>query len=228
MKWKAFFLGLIVFIGAFFYYPSKQIILIGERHCDESCLQQELALWDRYYQRGFRHLFLETPFYTAQYLNLWMQSENDDFLNLLEADWEAHHVASQGPRILNFFKTIKTNYPKTIFHGTDTGHQDGIGPQYLAYLEENNLKDSEYYQKTQEIIDQGNYIYRDDGFDWNTREFMMTLNFIREYEASGRPHLIGIYGYLHIGTEPSEITVPRMIQQLKAHYRIQTHDIRRL
>ena len=52
-----------------------EIYLYGEYHANEHLLQKELALWKDCYARGVRYLFVELPYYTAQYLNLWMQAE---------------------------------------------------------------------------------------------------------------------------------------------------------
>ena len=57
-----------------------EIYLYGEYHANEHLLQKELALWKDCYARGVRYLFVELPYYTAQYLNLWMQAEDDTIL----------------------------------------------------------------------------------------------------------------------------------------------------
>ena len=52
---------------------SNQIFLLGELHGQESFFQKEFEIWSAYYNEyGFRDLFLEFPFYTAEYLNIWM------------------------------------------------------------------------------------------------------------------------------------------------------------
>ena len=62
------------------------IYLCGETHANQSHLDQELALWDQLYQQGVRDLFVELPSYSAAYLNLWMQSDQDTILDRLSKD----------------------------------------------------------------------------------------------------------------------------------------------
>ena len=64
-----------------------EIYLYGEYHANEHLLQKELALWKDCYARGVRYLFVELPYYTAQYLNLWMQAEDDTTLLEIYEDW---------------------------------------------------------------------------------------------------------------------------------------------
>ena len=64
-----------------------EIYLYGEYHANEHLLQKELALWKDCYARGVRYLFVELPYYTAQYLNLWMQAEDDTILLEVYEDW---------------------------------------------------------------------------------------------------------------------------------------------
>ncbi len=50
-----------------------QIYLYGEQHGNDAILEKELELWyDHYHKDGMRHLFLEHPYYTAEFLNIWM------------------------------------------------------------------------------------------------------------------------------------------------------------
>ena len=76
-----------------------EIYLYGEYHANEHLLQKELALWKDCYARGVRYLFVELPYYTAQYLNLWMQAEDDTILisprNLnsgVKLNWTTHEI----------------------------------------------------------------------------------------------------------------------------------------
>ena len=58
------------------------LYLYGERHSEEKILEKELELWQVYYTNyGMRHLFIETSYFEAQLLNLWMQAEDDDILD---------------------------------------------------------------------------------------------------------------------------------------------------
>ena len=53
------------------------IYLYGEQHGVKKITDKELALWRAYYTKGLRHLFLELPFYTAEYLNMWLREKDN-------------------------------------------------------------------------------------------------------------------------------------------------------
>lgn len=79
-----------------------------------------------------RHLFVELSYYTAEFLNIWMQSDNDNILELVYNDWNG--TALYNPYTKEFFKNIKNKCPETIFHGTDVGHQyHSTGERFLLY-----------------------------------------------------------------------------------------------
>ena len=81
---------------------------------------------------------MELSHYTAQWLNLWMDAEDDEILEQLHQDWES--TLSSGAETLDFYRTIKEQCPETVFHGTDVGHQyDSTGARYQDYLEERGL-----------------------------------------------------------------------------------------
>lgn len=64
--------------------PSGQIYLYGESHGVEEILNKEVELWcDYYHNENMRHLFIEMPYYTAEFLNIWMQSDSNDILDLV-------------------------------------------------------------------------------------------------------------------------------------------------
>ncbi|WP_242860603.1 hypothetical protein [Clostridium sp. KNHs205] len=67
-----------------------------------------------------RHLFIELPYYTAEFLNVWMQSDSDDILDAIYDEWNGTMIHT--PDIIEFYKNIKSRCPETIFHGTDVGH----------------------------------------------------------------------------------------------------------
>lgn len=199
---------------------SGQIFLYGEQHSVERILQEEFQLWDTYYhEEDMRHLFVELPYYTAEFLNLWMQSDNNDILDQLYQDWEGTAIHSTAAT--DFYKQIKHDCPETIFHGTDVGHQyNTTGERYLAYLQENGQSDgSEQYLLAQEAIEQGQYYYQhsDDVYRENT----MTENFIREFDSLNGVNVMGIYGTAHIGIAAMDYitnTVPCMANQLNECY----------
>lgn len=190
-----------------------KIYLYGETHASVEMIEKELSLWDEYYQQGMRDLFIEYPYYTAEFLNMWMKSENDTILETLYEDWNGGFGHSEVVKA--FFKRIKANYPETVFHGTDVGHSyDTTGKRYLEYLQSIDKQDSEEYDLTMEIIKQGKVYYQvgNDSF----RENKMTENFMREYEKLDGVSIMGIYGAGHIRSGLSNFT--NMASRLSKEY----------
>ncbi|KHL96283.1 hypothetical protein QW71_08295 [Paenibacillus sp. IHB B 3415] len=198
---------------------SGSIYLYGEAHGNAKIMDKEYELWsEHYHNEGMRHLFVELSYFTAEYLNLWMHSDNDELLEQIYEDWEGTAVHS--PYTKAFYQKIKSECPETIFHGTDIGHQyDSTGSRFLSYLEANDLTGSESYTLTKEAIRQGQLFYSKD--DGEYRENMMTENFIREFEKLGSESVMGIYGSAHTsldGMDYSTQSTPCMANQLQKHY----------
>lgn len=144
-----------------------------------------------------RHLFVEKPYYTAEYLNLWMAAEDDTVLEALYADWEG--TAAHNSNVKEFYQQIKADFPETVFHGTDVGHQYGTtGARYLAYLREHGQEDTEQYRLAQACIEQGQRFYSEEDFEY--REGMLTENFIRALERLDGEEIVGFYGAAHVRT----------------------------
>ncbi len=203
---------------------TGQIYLYGEQHGSEPILEKELELWHNFYHNeGMRHLFVEYPYYTAQLLNIWMEADNDDILNTVYDDWAG--TSAQVPQVKEFCKKIKSEYPETIFHGTDVGHQYATtGERYLEYLEEHGMKDSKHTSLTLETIEQGKLFY--DKSDDVYRENKMAENFIREFDALTGENVMGIYGNAHTGLDAKDFTgaVSCMASQLKERYGDAVHS----
>lgn len=197
---------------------SGKIYLYGEAHGVEKILNREFELWyDYYHNENMRHLFIEYPCYTAEFLNIWMQSDGDEILEAVYNDWEG--TPSHNPHVKEFYRKIKSDCPETVFHGADVGHQhDTTGKRFIEYLEANNLKDSAMYKMAQEVIEQGDYYYRtrDEAY----RENKMAENFIREFDSLDGQSVMGIYGNAHTGLDAMDFSgaVPCMANQLKARY----------
>jgi hypothetical protein len=193
-------------------------------HGYKSILDSEYKTWYACYNEGQRHLFIEYPYYGAEFMNLWMKADSDE---LLDALFDAQ-AGTAGNTEYNyaFYKKIKEELPETIFHGTDIGHQyNTTGLRYLQYLEDNGLADSEQYALAQECIEQGKRFYAsgntEDEMDWADRENAMVENFIREYDKLGGIKILGIYGSAHTDyTLNNYISkkVGSMAKQLRAHY----------
>lgn len=199
------------------YSPKEKanIHLYGESHGEPQFYQKELEAWGKFYSKGYRALFVELPYYSAEFLNLWLQADDDAILNQFydDIDGTLTHVEEY----LDFLHTIKNNYPQTIFYGTDVGHQyDLTGKRYLEYLESVGLKDSEQYKLTETCIEQGKNFYITYKGDINDsyREQMMVQNFIDAYDRLGQKEIMGIYGSDHTNMKVKE----RMAAQLNTHY----------
>ena len=197
--------------------PTK-IYLYGEAHGVGKILDKELELWKDYYQNhGMRNLFVELPYFTAEYLNVWMQSEHDDILEQIFYDTAG--TAGNTPEAKEFYKLIKSECPETVFHGTDVGHQyNTTGERFLTYLKDHDMSDSETYRLTQEAIDQGKYYYGHS--DKLYRENTMVENFIREFGQLDDESIMGVYGSAHTGLEAMDSTgsIPCMANQLHEKY----------
>ena len=199
---------------------SKTAYLFGEIHGSEAVCLKEFEIWKDFYGRGFRHLFLEIPYFNAQFLNLWINSEDDLILDELWADNKGAAGNSDFDR--EFFIKIKLFCPKTVFHGTDIGHTyDSTGKRYL----ESVSQDSEEYRLAFENAEQGRKYYE----KWNekcgesyfegSREKAMTENFIREFDKANCD-IVGFYGEAHILSEyGANLGISEnMCSMLKKHY----------
>jgi len=207
---------------------SGEIFLYGEKHAVENILEKEWELWSSYYQNdGVRDLFVELPYYTAEYMNMWMKDDSDEILDSLYEDWAGTAMHSQ--KVIDFYKRIKKECPETVFHGTDVGHQyNTTGKRFLEYLESTGQQQSELYRLSQENIEQGKYFYQHS--DGAYRENTMVENFIREFENLNGVSVMGIYGSAHTNTEAADYTtntVPCMANQLHQKYgsRLHTEDL---
>lgn len=198
---------------------TGQIYLYGEQHGVEKIFEKELEIWGEYYTKdNMRHLFIESSYYDAEFLNLWMKSDNDDILEEIYNDWKG--TAAYTTYTKEFYKKIKSQYPETIFHGTDVGHQHNTtGQRFLKYLKDNNLENTEQYLLTQEAIEQGRHFYNRS--DYAYRENKMVENLIREFDKLKDENVMGIYGAAH--TEFGAMgynsdSVLNMASQLKERY----------
>lgn len=177
--------------------PSTgRIFLYGEMHGVPAIMDRQLEIWgDFYHNYGMRHLFVELSYFTAQFLNIWMQDDDDEILYMLFNDWQgtSKHVA----HTLVFYRTIKSDFPETVFHGTDVGHQSSTtGNRFLQYLTNNNLQDTEYYRLTRQNIAQFNRFNR--AGSHAVRAYYKPRNFIREFDRLGDQDVMAIHGGAHI------------------------------
>jgi len=177
--------------------PSTgRIFLYGEHHGCAATMARQLEIWGNYYtNHGMRHLFIETAYFTAQFLNQWMQTDDDVLLYKLFDEWRG--TAKHVPAALHFYRTIRQYYPETIFHGTDVGHQYySTGQRFLAYLIENNLQDTESYRLTRENIAQ--FYHFITVYTHAIRAYYKPQNFIREFDRLGNQDVMAIHGMAHV------------------------------
>ena len=73
-------------------------------------LDKEFELWKYHYeQNGMRDLFIETEYYTAQMLNIWLQEPDDEILNVIYNNNEGTLAHTQAQ--LDFYRKIKEECP---------------------------------------------------------------------------------------------------------------------
>lgn len=221
---------------------SGQIYLYGEYHSDPAILSEEFELWNNYYhEKGMRYLFVEYPFFTSEFLNLWMKSDNDELLDWLWNEFAMGGAAAADENNKDFYKKIKETCPETVFVGTDVGHgYETIGKQYLTYLIEQGRKNSFNYRRAQEVMNQGEIFVEkelNEGMRESRtyRETKMVENFIWSVHQIGCEDIMGIYGSAHVITDEEEDDpfisylrdVPTMATQLIQKYgnKIQREDL---
>lgn len=208
---------------------TDEIYLYGERHGEQRILNRELEIWGEYYKKGMRDLFVEYSYADAQFLNLWMQADEDELLEQQIKDWEG--TAAGTEVVKNFLKQIKENYPKTVFHGTDVGHTwRSTGPRYLKYLKSTGQMDTEEYQRALLNIQQGKRYARicqtNEEAAEQYREDRMVENFQRSYqelEETHRTDIMGIYGNAHVTNPDQTLAAYYMAKQLKESYGEKLH-----
>lgn len=199
-------------------YPDDdtKIRLYGEAHGQKLYYDIELELWKEYYDEGYRALFVELPYYTAEYFNLWMQEDSDEIIDQIFKDIEG--TQSGNEYYDEFFHEIKEECPQTVFYGTDVGHQyDTTGARYLSYLADNGLEESDNYRLAEECVEQGKEYRSEDSLHNGIspiRESYMVSNFINAYDRCGTDKIMGIYGSYHIDLNNSDL----MAGRLKSHY----------
>lgn len=203
---------------------TERIFLYGEAHSQQHIIEYEIKEWQKFYNNeNMRHLFIENSYTAAQFLNQWMQKDNDDILLQLYEDWEG--TAAQSDATLYFFREIKRTCPETIFHGTNIGHQyNSNGKRYLQQLEKEGLKHSEKYKIAEEGNNQGIDYYEkhdcnsDEGCE--IREQYMVDNFIRELDSlPPDTKIMGVYGTAHVCQNAIwQGDGKSMIYRLRKHY----------
>ena len=194
---------------------ETKVRLYGEAHGSKTYYDIEFSIWKSCYDEGYRNLFVELPYYSAEFLNIWMHEDSDQIIDQFFKDIQG--TQSGNEFYYEFFHEIKENCPETVFHGTDVGHQnDTTGARYLTYLEDHGMQDSYEYQKALICMRQGDEFYAADTEHTGlspVRENYMTENFIEAYDLVGG-NVMGIYGSYHTDLSNSDL----MAGKLKDHY----------
>ncbi len=196
-------------------YPDEDtlIMLYGEAHGAKVYYDLELELWEKNYAEGCRSLFVELPYYSAEFLNLWMKEDSDELLDAFFADIRGTQSGNQD--YYEFFQGIKKSCPETIFYGTDVGHQyNTTGKRYLQYLHDSGQSTSDNYALAYNCIRQGKDYYSSERTDSGisaVREEYMVSNFIDAYERCGGGKVMGIYGSWHTAAREADRMTGRLI-----------------
>ena len=199
-------------------YPKEdtKIRLYGESHGSKTYYDIELKLWKECYKQGDRALFIELPYYTAEYINLWMKEDSDEIMDQIFIDIKG--TQSGNRYYYDFFREIKESCPETVFYGTDVGHQyNTTGARYLEYLTQNGLEGSENYRLAKECAEQGEDYYMHDTMHNGMspiREAYMVANFKNAYARCGTDRIMGIYGSYHTDLGNPDL----MAGQLRDYY----------
>lgn len=185
-------------IGSSDYAKAGNIYLVGETHAVERILEEKLRIWnDFYHNEGMRHYFVEYGYCTVSFLNMWMQADDNGILDMVYENWKGTSAHNQV--VYDYFVNVKKTCPDTVFHCTDVEHQYKLtGAEYIKYLEENGMKDSEEYRLASEANEQGRTFYQKKGTEATEyREAKMAENFMREFDALGGISVFGVFGSNH-------------------------------
>ena len=199
-------------------YPNEntKIFLYGEMHGYKEYYDAEFEEWRKLYDEGCRNFFIELPYYSAEFVNVWMNETSDETLDL----WfeEIQGTASGNANYYEFFQKIKKYCPETVFYGTDVGHQfDTTGARYLKYLEDNGLETSRNYALAKECIRQGiefSYDSTANNGVSTIRESHMVSNFIDAYARCGGGKIMGVYGGYHTNLNNHDLMAGRLKAKL--------------
>lgn len=203
------------------YLPpsSGRIFMFGETHGVGAILERQLEIWGEFYHEyGMRHFFIEAPFFTGYWLNKWMQAGDDTILYALFADWR--NSSKHNPYQLDFYRTIKREFPETVFHGIDVGHgSDTSGRRLITYFTDNNLTDTEAYALTRENMTQFEHFNRTQDHALRSSVYM-PRNFIRAFDRLGDRDIMLVNGgaHTHLGYFFGQEGVPTLASVLHERY----------
>lgn len=199
MKKKIFAIVMMLLMLCSCSIGKREVYLYGEDHDIKPIYNEELNILRDYYKKGGRNYFLEYPHYCAQYFNLWMKSDNDEYLNKM-FDFFKEYGNYDYDYTIEFYKTIKKEMNDIKFYGVDVGHAyDRIGKDYLKLAKEKG--DKKDIELTERAIEQGKNFYGKEKVDHlkasEYRDKMMAENFMDTYNRT-KGDVIGFFGLAHI------------------------------
>lgn len=204
-----------------------QIYLYGEVHAHETIQNMELERWEQYYKEdGMRHLFMETSYCHAQFLNLWMQSDNNEILDSLLKKMQGTYgvLLRKEHFICQSKKTARKPFstaPISVISTVQSDRNICIIWKKTARKIRKNISWGKNIQqgKTFEATGKSSY-----------RENCMAENFIEEYDrliqSEGPTDIMGIYGAAHTNPDIQNVTgeVPSMASQIQSRYGESLHS----
>lgn len=195
----------LLIISLFFISCGKkerEITLYGEIHAEKEIYDREIEIIDEFYKNGGRTLFLEGGYCQGEIFNAWMESDNDEGLDLIFKIYEGTPLSSEV--YYNYYKTIKEKFPEIRFIGTDIEHVYGNKDKiemFEYYFFKNIYTDLDDDEKAlaDKSIAQGKecYAHRKNYDILSARELMMGPNMIDAIKRTDE-NIIGFYGRAHI------------------------------
>lgn len=195
----------LIIISLFFISCGKKerkITLYGEIHAEKEIYDREIEIIDEFYKNGGRTLFLEAGYCQGEILNSWMESDNDEGLDLIFKIYEGTTLSSEV--YYDYYKTIKEKFPEIRFIGTDIEHVYGNKDKiemFEDYFFKNIYPDLDDDEKAlaDKSIAQGKecYAHRTNYNILSARELMMGPNMIDAIKRTDE-NIIGFYGKAHL------------------------------
>lgn len=195
----------LLIISLFFISCAKkerEITLYGEIHAEKEIYDREIEIIDEFYKNGGRTLFLEGGYCQGEIFNAWMESDNDEGLDLIFKIYEGTPLSSEV--YYDYYKTIKEKFPEIRFIGTDIEHVYGNKDKiemFEDYFFKNIYPDLDDDEKAlaDKSIAQGKecYSHRTNYNILSARELMMGPNMIDAIKRTDE-NIIGFYGKAHL------------------------------
>ena len=200
---------------------TGRLLLVGEwRRGNKLYLDRELALWQECYQQGMRDLFVELEYAFGGYLNLWMQSDSDDYFEQFWQDY-VNKWGFDSFLLRDFYRAIKATCPETVFHAVDVGWYSNAGWRYIHLLEAQGKQDTPEYARARENLKQGRTFngIRNNNERNQYWETCIAENVAEAFESLGGRDAMGIFDIARInGGEKPFPEYETVLEYLLARY----------